>query len=420
MLPLRVAASRRAVPFALVAVMIWACLPAEEIAEPQPESGRPQVRVALVLGADSVSIGGGQALLVHDGDGVLRLEVPEQVTVAGSAATGGALLRLDGGLSIEPAHLLRVSPRDEGGLVRLNGRDYRGELLLLPVGRALTVVNRLDIEGYLAGVISAEMGRRGAAEQAALEAQAVVSRTFALRALLRFRERPYDLVATVADQAYQGVAAELPQGWQAIAATAGQVLSWEGQPIEAFFHSTCGGRTAAGEEVFVDGARPYLRSTPDLAPDGTAWCAISPRYRWTERWASADLHEVLRRTLPALGVEPGRIGTLADIRVGGQTPSGRVRALLLRFDGGAVPIEGSAAVRQALQPVGGALLRSAAFRLEVSRSGDRLREVRAEGSGAGHGVGFCQWGAVGRARGGADWRAILHAYFLGADVERRW
>lgn len=380
---------------------------------------RPEVRVGLVTGADSAMIGGAHALEISAPDGRRVLELPERVAVTVRTAGTQVWLRLDGGIRVGPESRLRVSARDPGGVVRLDGRDYRGALVLVPAGPRLTVVNQVDIESYLAGVVNAEMGRRAESDQAALEAQAVVSRTFALRALSRSGEREFDLLPTVAHQVYRGVAAELPQGWRAIEATGGLVLVWDGQPIESFFHSTCGGRTAAGEEVFANGERPYLRSVPDLAPDGSAWCAISPRFRWTERWDAAELDRTLRRALPA-GTEASALGALREVRVNGLTPSRRVRALLLRYERGEVPIEGSAAVRQALAPAGGDLLRSAAFSLHPVRRDGRLLELVAEGGGAGHGVGFCQWGAVGRARAGASREEILRAYFPATVVERRW
>ena len=96
----------------------------------------------------------------------------------------------------------------------------------------------------------AEMGRRSPTEQEALRAQAIVSRTFALRNLGRWRAQGFDLYATVADQVYGGAATETPEGRAAVEATRGRILTYGGAPIDAFFYSTCGGRTADGTEVF--------------------------------------------------------------------------------------------------------------------------------------------------------------------------
>jgi len=132
----------------------------------------------------------------------------------------------------------------------------------------VTVVDRVSMETYLAGVVSAEMGRRSLTEQEALRAQAVVSRTYALRNLRRWQVQGFDLYATVADQVYGGVAAETPEAREAVSGTRGMILIYGGQPIDAFFYSTCGGTTAEGTEVFRAADRPYLRSIADVGPDG--------------------------------------------------------------------------------------------------------------------------------------------------------
>jgi stage II sporulation protein D len=286
----------------------------------------------------------------------------------------------------------------------------------------VTVVDRLPMESYLVGVVSAEMGRRSLVEQEALRAQAIVSRTFALRNLRRWQAQGFDLYATVADQVYGGAASETSEGREAVEATRGRILTYGGAPIDAFFYSTCGGRTADGPEVFRAASRPYLRSVPDVAEDGTAYCSISPRFRWHEEWTGEALLATLRRTLPALpagsaGTSAGDVSEVRDVRVSYRTPSGRVGQLTIGLRGGDVRVEGPN-VRQVLQPVSGGLLRSSVFTLTVSGAHGRVTRMAADGAGAGHGVGFCQWGAVGRSRAGQDHERILAAYYPGAVLER--
>jgi stage II sporulation protein D len=394
------------------------CAPGPEPGGVAAEAAAPTVRVAVATGRASLAVGGGAPLLLADRDGAPLAVLPAGRTASLVPAAGQVEVRLEGGrVAVAPA--VRVASRDDASPVRLAGTDYRGELSIRSGPDGLLAINRVDLEDYLAGVVNTEMGRRAAGERAALEAQAVVSRTYALRAQARWRAREYDLLATVADQAYGGVGSETPLGREAVEATRGTILVWLGQPIEAFFPSTCGGRTAAGPEVFSGGDLPYLRSVSDAAPDGTDWCAISPRYRWTERWSAEALHATLRATLPAATAAPLPAGEFRDIAVTGRTGSGRVQSLLLGFGGATVPVTGPV-IRQVLQPGPGQLLRSAAFELQLSREGTRLVRVEADGQGAGHGVGMCQWGAVGRARAGATAPAILTAYFPGAGLERRW
>jgi stage II sporulation protein D len=315
---------------------------------------------------------------------------------------------------------MALAPGESFATLRVNGRSYRGLLDILSDSAGLTVVNRLGLEAYLQGVVSAEMGRRTYAEEQALQAQAVVSRTYAIRNLGRWKARGFDLSAGVSDQVYGGVTAETLEGRAAVQETRGRVLTYNGAPIEAFFYSTCGGRTADGYEVFRGAAQPYLISIADRGENGSAYCSISPRYRWHEEWTDASLRATLERNLPSVAGRRGRsVRQVRDIRVGRRTTSGRVDELVISLGGPEIRVNGPA-VRQVLRPLSGELLRSNAFTLSVIGAGERVTHLTADGMGAGHGVGFCQWGAVGRARAGHGYEQILAAYFPGTRVLRRY
>jgi stage II sporulation protein D len=264
------------------------------------------------------------------------------------------------------------------------------------------------------------MGRRSSTDEAALQAQAVVSRTYALRNLGRWRAQGFDVSGTVADQVYGGVAIETPEARAAVADTRGQVLTYNGALIEAFFHSTCGGRTADGAEVFRGAAQPYLRSVLDQADNGFVYCSISPRYRWHEEWTSEALLATLQRNLPPVaGIRSEQVVRVTDVRVVERSASGRVDQLAIGLGGPVVRING-AAIRQVLRPPSGELLRSTAFNLIATADEGGVTHLSVDGMGSGHGVGFCQWGAVGRARAGQGFEQILMAYFPGTRLERRY
>jgi stage II sporulation protein D len=300
----------------------------------------------------------------------------------------------------------------------VDARGYHGTLEVLRDRTGLTVVNRVRLESYILGVVSAEMGRRSSADQQALRAQAVVSRTYALRNRRRWAAQGFDLYASVADQVYGGIGTETPEAMEAVGETKGQILTFGGVPIDAFFYSTCGGRTAEGTEVFRGADRPYLRSVADVGDDGVPYCSISPRFRWHEEWSGELLRATLARTLPlALGIPSGAVQTVSDVRVAYRTGSGRVGQLAIRLPQSEVVVDGPL-VRQVLRPGSGDLLRSSAFTLNVTRAEGRVVRLVADGQGAGHGVGFCQWGAVGRSRAGQDYRRILAAYYPGVSLER--
>jgi stage II sporulation protein D len=267
-------------------------------------------------------------------------------------------------------------------------------------------------------VVGGELGRRAPDEIEAVRAQAIVSRTYALRNRGRWRAQGYDFNATVADQVYFGVNAENPLSQQAVAETRGIAVTWGGEPIDAFFYSTCGGRTEQGTEVFRGAVRPYLRSVSDAGPTGAAWCAISPRYEWRETWTGPALREALRRYLPAEAAIPAsRVTRIRDVRIADRTVSRRVRTLVVSLPGGDVLVE-SPSIREALRPASGEILRSTAFSLRVTHAGGEVARLEVDGHGAGHGVGFCQWGAVGRARAGHRHDDIIAAYYPGTRLER--
>jgi stage II sporulation protein D len=253
-----------------------------------------------------------------------------------------------------------------------------------------------------------------------LEAQAVVSRTYAIRNLGRRKAQGFDLAAGISDQVYAGVAGETPEGRAAVMATRGQVLTYNGMPVEAFFYSTCGGRTADGVEVFRGAVQPYLRSVADRAENGVVYCSISPRYRWHEEWSDQSLRATLQRNLPEVaGLRVEDVRQVRDIRVARRSGSGRVDQLAIALGGPEIRVSGPA-IRQVLRSASGELLRSNAFTLAVTEGAGRVTHLAIDGVGSGHGVGLCQWGAVGRARAGQGYQQILAAYFPGTRVARRY
>jgi stage II sporulation protein D len=387
---------------------------------PQPgdESGEPRLRIGLAVGVPSAWVGGGADLVVTDPSGAHLAAIPagEQWRVVPSGI--GVSVQPPGRMGTAPSEVIVVLPGDPSQLVRVNGRTYRGAVEIVRDTAGLTLVNRVFMEAYLLGVVSAEMGRRSLAEFEALKAQAVISRTYALRHLGRRKSLGFDLRAGTADQVYVGNGSETPEGLEAVQSTRGMVLTHRGAPIDAFYYSTCGGQTADGVEAFSAGSRPYLRSFPDVDPNGEAYCRISPRYRWREEWTAASLQATLRRTLPAVtGTSSDRIGEVRDVWVAQRTPSGRVGRLALTVGASQVLVDGPA-VRQVLRPSSGDLLRSSAFTLTPTSGSRGITRLVADGRGAGHGVGLCQWGAVGRSRAGHDFQRILAAYFPGATLQR--
>lgn len=390
------------------------CMPPDEpVVTAAPVSAQPRLRVALLDDSPRPRF---------TADGGLQVIDPEEgeVTTIAPAAEVAAMLRgdlvaLDIGIRPLSRRVVVLQPVDADEPIRVNGRPYRGSVELRRGNDGVQVINVVGLEDYLAGVVGAEMGRRGPGEEAALEAQAVASRTYALKRLGQDSPAGYHLVATVNAQVYGGIGTENAMASAAVAATRGQVLTWNGELIDAFYSSTCGGRSEAAGDIFVGGDRPYLPSQPDVAPDGTPYCAISPRYRWQERWTASELRAILRRTLAAEGIATTRSADLRQLRIVDRTRSGRIATLALDGSDGTTLVRGSA-IRRVLATPDDRLLWSADFTIRISRSGGRIALVEAEGRGSGHAVGMCQWGAIGRARAGEDYRTILGHYFPGTEL----
>lgn len=406
----------------MAAIIVAACAsPASApILSPGPAGGNsePTLQVGLRTATARVEVGGGDALHVRSADARPILELGGGRRLLLTPDPAGLALTGDAGRSRVAAPVVLV-PAAPDGFVRVDGRDYRGVIEIRRAGAGITVIERVGIESYLAGVVSAELGDHPEGDDQAAMAQAVVSRTYAVRNAGRWRAQGFDLAATVGDQRYDGVQGETPQAWRAVRATRGQILTWEGRPIDAFFHSTCGGRTADASEVFSGGRRPYLRSVADVDGDGLAYCRISPRYQWREEWSEEALVAALRRTLPVeAGVRAADVAMVRGIEVAGHTPSGRVSRLTIRLGGRTVTVTG-AAVRRVLLPPGQDILRSAVFTLRARSANGRVAGLVADGRGAGHGVGLCQWGAIGRARAGQRYPQILAAYFPGTSLTRQ-
>ena len=387
--------------------------------------GEPELRIGLATGAAYASIGGpdGGELFVSDAASGLPVgSVPAGVRwVVRPDSADPTRLRLfkPDSTRTDPVRAIAVVNVTENRFVVANGRRYRGRLQITSARAGLTVVNRIAVESYVAGVVGPEIGGRRADELNAVLAQAVVSRSFALRNRGRWEAFGFDAYADTRDQVYLGVAVETNQVWDAVRQTAGQIVTYDGAVIDAFFHSTCGSRTAGVEEAFATAqTRPYLRPVSDESSKGHYYCDISPRFRWREEWDATKLRAILSRTLP--GVTPlsgDGLQRITDVTVSRTTRSGRVGELRIVFERGDVRIPGPD-VRSVLRPEADRMLASAAFQLTVTKTNGEVTRLVAAGAGSGHAVGMCQWGAIGRARAGQDYRKILTTYFPGTKIEK--
>lgn len=289
---------------------------------------------------------------------------------------------------------LRIMPTG-GARLHVAIRPYRGilELRRTPSGR-LTVINELDLEEYLYGVLKMEVDPRWPPD--ALKAQAVAARTLALYSMNRFGAEGYDVRATTDSQVYGGIAAEDPRTTAAVEATRGQVLVFQSRPIFAAYHSDSGGYTEASEYVW-GGTYPYLRGVAD------PYTSAQP---WALRLDLSVLEERLRRAGKA-------VSGITAIEIADFTPSGRAGTLRITSAAGTVTVRAT----ELRTILGADALKSTFFSVRVGP--DEQAGVEFTGRGSGHGVGLSQWGARGMALGGKGYLEILRYYYTGVSVEAR-
>ncbi|MEB3317430.1 MAG: SpoIID/LytB domain-containing protein [Cyanobacteriota bacterium] len=424
-----------------------------------PLASGPPVRVLLLEGPlITVGAAGPSGLRLRDQEDRHLLEVApgRQLRVRRSGASlvlelvaAGGPVRIGADAEppvsrLIPLQELRVEPLDGRSLLVLKQRRYRGLLLLRPQGEGVQAINRLPLESYLLGVIGSEMPQSW--PLAALRAQAIASRTYALQQLRP--AAPYDLKATVASQVYKGVESESPSVREAVASTQDQVLMHGDRLINAVFHSSSGGQTENSGDLWSR-QLPYLVSVPD--DDG-----ISP----VSRWEQTITPEGLRRAF-------GEIGGATTIQPLETSKTGRIRRAKVIGPTGELVLTGSALrerlglrstlVRFRFEPAGRATAaaglppglvpppplapessldapstvasnpsKAASPPAVATASGaptllpttPTMRLV-AEGRGYGHGVGMSQWGAYALALQGKSHEDILRHYYRGA-VLRTW
>jgi stage II sporulation protein D len=324
---------------------------------------------------------------------------------------------------------------------------YRGALAVRvgPAGR-LVVINEVLLDDYLRGVLPLEMDPDFDIE--ALQAQAVAARTYALTLLAADYRSPDSQFAirnsqfansegyhfaVQNTQAYGGVRAETARTDACVAATRGEVLTFEGSLVNAFFHTVCGGQTEDVINVWgmdapcLTGVRDGPNPLDNLAtPEGIAnflnshsdsYCRDSPDYRWTVSFSRAQLQVLLERTLPrVLERKDIALGPLEDLRVEERSPNGRVLALAVVGRDHTYVVRRDA-IRWLFGTgyAGTAGLKSTLFVIQRSADGSRYTFL---GGGWGHGAGLCQQGAQGLARAGRTYEEILRHYYPGAVLTK--
>lgn len=292
------------------------------------------------------------------------------------------------------------SPRTPWHMARPDGRrTYVGPLHVTVVGEALRVVNTVDLEAYVAGVVTREYGL---GDVGGSEAMAILARTYAMKRMNARRAPGEALRDDTGAQVYRGIAPLNAAASAATGRTRGVVLTYGGALVEAVYSSSNGGYVAANETAWTRAEPlPYLRSRPD-SYDATS---RSPERTWTKRLSR-------RAVLEAFSKQFGR--GVAGWKVASRAEDGRARTIDLIRRGHADERISANAARMALtKSLGVYAMPSTLFEVEVDGAHYVLR-----GRGFGHGVGLSQWGANARGVAGHDAPSILSFYFPGTQLQR--
>jgi SpoIID/LytB domain protein len=330
--------------------------------------------------------------------------------------------------------ILESSGKSRNPFFGYSDREYRGmiELGLIP-GRGMRVVNIVDMEVYLLGVVPSEVSSQWPYES--LKAQAVLARTQAIIRRARggtHKADGYHMCDGQHCQAYKGVMTEANTTDRAVLETEGELLTYHGKPAYTFYHSNCGGYIQASSEVTGWGAVPYLTSHQDLPPELAGpldspwkfhqWITGDPQancnypgrvraseFRWMRIIRQKDMEFRINRDY--------KIGTLLELIPLKRSPSGNVNSIKLVGSKKSVTVEKEHLIRNIL---GFSSIKSTLFFIEINRfKNGKVRNYWIHGGGWGHGIGMCQSGAAGMAgKYGKSYREIIEFYFPDTKIKK--
>lgn len=272
-----------------------------------------------------------------------------------------------------------------GGSLMVNGVHYEGDLEVWKGESGIYLINELPLEDYVKSVVGAEVGAGWDME--ALKTQAVISRTYALYQKTANSNKNYDLTSSVMHQVYKGNPVDARVSY-AVMNTNGEVLTYEGKLIEAFFHSTSGGKTEDAAEVFGK-SYPYMKPVESS-------CELSPYWLWEVKIPFEEIEKALN------------ISGFKDMTVTSYTSTKRVKTVDVGHRDGTLSIKAT----DLRKNLGWSRLPSTNF--ELSRAEGAMVF---EGKGYGHGVGLCQWSALEMAKAGKTYKEILSFFYPGTVLQ---
>lgn len=309
------------------------------------------------------------------------------------------LIFIDGEeVKMEKGYDVFLLPSHPSELIGINDNLYRGIIEIKNGEEGVTIINILNIEDYLKGVVPLEINPEQYNEIEALKAQAVSARTFAMRKLKFYAGKDYDICSTVKCQVYMGASFEHPLSKRAVDETRGEIAVWKGEPINALYTGSCGGYTEDVENVFGGEPVKYLRGTFCFHGNGERVSSIE----WSEEKTKEEIVRILKRQFSIedlIDIYPlrrGVSGRIVEMRVLTSKDYLDLRGFLIK------EIFGLKDLPQEI--------------LKEKKENNEVEKFIFKGRGRGHGVGLCQEGAYLMAKMKRNYREILLHYYKDIDI----
>ena len=278
------------------------------------------------------------------------------------------------------------------GIMTIGNNKYYGDIYIKQVDSKLQIVNFVDIEKYLLGVVPYEMPSSFPLE--ALKAQTVIARSYAQTNINR-KKKDFDLYDDTRSQVYAGIPkSRLSNVEKAIKETKGEVITYNGRVIDALFHSYSGGYTASAKEVYGNDIE-YLKPIEDIYSKGVPMSVLT----WTYLIPKSQLEK-----------EIGFIPVDYDIEY---TESNRVKYIILYNEDRSLEKKYTGA--EFRRKYSTSKIKSTAYNINIENG-----DIKVVGSGYGHGVGFSQWSSKTMAEDEKmSYKDIINFFYTGVKIEKR-
>lgn len=288
---------------------------------------------------------------------------------------------------------LLIEAIDPQVLILVNGRQFKGKICFIKKKNLrILAVNYVELEDYVKGILYHESSHYW--PQDSLKAQAIVCRTYALYQKNNSVSQSFDVSSDIYSQVYGGKTSERLRTNEIVDETKGEVITYQGKIIPAYYHSTCGGHTQDASLLWDIDIAPLKGVSCDF-------CKDSPRFSWQEK---VPLKEIGKLLLKA-GYKG--CGNIINITPKGQDPSGRKKGVFIETDNRGFQVS----VKDFRNIIGPNRIMSARFKVNITAG-----LAVFEGIGWGHGVGMCQWGAYFMAKQGYDYKQILQYYYPKTEI----